>query len=486
NVVLIVVDTLRADALRAEAPGTPGLDALADDALVFPRAFAHAPMTLPSHAALFSSRLPHATGVVNNGQAVPADLPLLSDWIARDGYVTRAVVSLGTLWGTAPGTSVDRGFDTYDTRGGLMPRAPTTQARLERVVDELDPARPFFLFAHFSDPHEPYNAHSGPERLADLVWNGAPLATVTTSDMTTWNGEVELLPGANRLEIAAPDEFFVRHLECRRAGRPLPWTFEEGALRRDGRRLVAVVRGGADETARVELDLWIHDVPDEAERLRRYREEVAFVDRAVAALVLRLRERGLLDESILVLTSDHGEALGERGSWGHVETLMDELLHVPLLVRLPPGHPAERRLRARTRDLVRHVDVVPTLLELLGLPPLPGQTGVSLLHDSERVLVAETHRPEATRDRICLRDGRYKLVHVPPDAATGAPEAFEMYDLREDPGELRDVYATRGGERREWEATLRALHAAYAASARGEAGDEVELGRLRALGYARD
>ena len=99
SVVLIVVDTLRADAVldpRGQCD-TPNIDALARDGVAFERAFSHAPMTLPSHTALFSSRPPFETGVFNNWQPVREDLPLLAQWLEEYGYQTHAVISLGTL-----------------------------------------------------------------------------------------------------------------------------------------------------------------------------------------------------------------------------------------------------------------------------------------------------------------------------------------------------------------------------------------------------
>jgi hypothetical protein len=107
NVVLIVIDTLRADAI-ARVP-TPHIDSLAEAGVAFGRAFAHAPMTLPSHATLFSGRLPSTTGVVNNGQDVPGGLPLLPQRLAAQGYSTFGVISIETLWPRTPESGLDRG-----------------------------------------------------------------------------------------------------------------------------------------------------------------------------------------------------------------------------------------------------------------------------------------------------------------------------------------------------------------------------------------
>lgn len=116
NVVLIVIDTLRADAVLDPAGryDTPCIDRFAAEGIVFPRAFSAAPMTLPSHMSLFSSRPPLETGIYNNGASVREDLPLVAEWLAGHGYDTRAVLSIATLYPTHPTRTPGRGFATYD------------------------------------------------------------------------------------------------------------------------------------------------------------------------------------------------------------------------------------------------------------------------------------------------------------------------------------------------------------------------------------
>jgi arylsulfatase A-like enzyme len=199
----------------------------------------------------------------------------------------------------------------------------------------------------------------------------------------------------------------------------------------------------------------------------------------VGRLLDLLRERGLYDSSLIVFTSDHGEALGEHKTVGHVRTLYDELLHVPLVIKPPHAHPARARLAAASAELVRHIDVVPTVLELLLLPALPGQRGASLLErHGPRLHAAETHRPEAPRDLFCVRNKRHKLIFVPES------ERFELYDLVSDPGELEDVFERDGGRLTEWQALLRGMAARSAGS--GLDRDDLDpamRARLESLGY---
>jgi arylsulfatase A-like enzyme len=219
-------------------------------------------------------------------------------------------------------------------------------------------------------------------------------------------------------------------------------------------------------------------------RRRRYALEVAHADRYVGELLSELERLGLYRQSVVVFTSDHGEGLGQHGGFGHVENLSDALIRVPLIVKLPEGDARRAALASATERIASHVDVVPTLLELAGLPPLPGQRGISLLEPHDTIHIAQTSRPEAKENQLAFRDERFKMVYFPDD------ERFELYDVVVDPGELRDVFAERGHERADWPERLRSLYASARRGETGEAGeasDPEERDRmLRALGYAGD
>jgi arylsulfatase A-like enzyme len=129
-------------------------------------------------------------------------------------------------------------------------------------------------------------------------------------------------------------------------------------------------------------------------------------------------------------------------------SLYDELLHVPWILKLPAGHAREAELALAHDKFARAIDVAPTVLDLLGLPELPEQSGTSLLEGTLRVLFAETHPPAAGDDLFGLRDEAFKLVL---HAGAGP---FELFDLALDPGETRDVFAERQGERAEWQQVL--------------------------------
>ena len=481
HVVLIVVDTLRADAILDPAGRyeTPNIDALAADGIVFERAFAHAPMTLPAHTSLFASRPPLETGVLNNGQHVPEDLPLFAEWLGDFGYDTRAVISIGTLApGSEGGPGLGRGFDSYDFEFWQLASAEQVDGRLRTSLSAWQGDRPLFLFAHFSDPHEPYDSHEDDGRAATVRMDGREIGTIPTSNMTVWAETLELGPGATRFELSSEHRFKVRWFVVKEKGRDLDLTWEVGEKGKPLNQVRVVAERNGDTTAPCLVKIWLSDVPTRDELAERYVREVEYVDGYVGRIIDDLRARGVYDQSLILFTSDHGEALGEHGRVGHVEALTDEMIHVPLILKPQRAYERRAELVESSAGLVRHVDVVPTLLEMIGLPPLAGQRGASLLERADRVHLAETHKPEARKDKLCLRDDRYKMIYVVDD------DRFLMYDLQTDRGEERDVFVSMHGERPEWPEQLRVFARAAATRVliQGELDEETRRS-LEALGY---
>jgi len=407
-VVLVVIDTLRAD--RTGMYGhtratTPHLDRLAADAVRFEAARSHAPWTTPSVAALLSSRHPSALGIHDIGDRVPPDAPWLPEALRRAGYATGAVVShsfVAERWG------FDRGFDAFDASPVAGQRAVTSAAVTDAAIDFVDAhaGRPFFLFAHYFDPHFALIDH----------------------------------PEFGFRDPGPPYTGRVRS--------PVPF----------------LVFGRADAGV----------TPREArEMLRIYDAEVAHTDQEVGRLLDHLRARGLYAPALVVLTADHGEEFLEHGRIGHTRTLYDELLRVPLVVKLPGATP---RTEPRPVGLV---DVFPTLLDALDLPAPPGLAGRSLLAppDPARPVFAETSRQARLRAVVV---GDEKLVR---DLSTGRDRLF---DLSEDPAERRDLASARPRRAAE---LGRLLDAWLARSGRRGPAlppvrvDAAERERLRALGY---
>ena len=210
-----------------------------------------------------------------------------------------------------------------------------------------------------------------------------------------------------------------------------------------------------------------------------YLAEIAYTDQVVGRLMTWLREKGLLERTLVVLTADHGESLGDHGESTHAYFVYDATTHVPLVVRTPWGITGRRSLQTSG------VDVMPTVLDLAGLPPQPGIDGHSLAREildpeatGDRIAYSETYFPRyhfGWQHLRAVRSRQYKYVDAPEP---------ELYDLAQDPGETKNVY--RGFSRRAEDLRLRME--ALVKSEGGKAPerrslDPETLQRLAALGY---
>jgi hypothetical protein len=481
DLIFVVVDTLRADYVLdpRKDVDTPNLDALREAGVSFPRAYSHISWTLPSHASLFSSRPPHETGVIGNRLPLPEDLPLLAPHLVERGYRAVAVHSLISLMPIEEGTGIDRGFEVFrEPLEGGHADGGDVDAELQPLLADLAArGEPFFLFAHYSDPHEPYRSHGTRTVPGRVLLDGEPVGEIPNlAEPELLQFRFSLSPGVHELDIETKGAFEVREATCTTAdGEPVPTQFHQ-----DEGRLYAEVGHAWDHAIDVTLDLWASDVPSLKESLRRYALEVEYVDRWIGKLFASLEKHGLLENAVVVFTSDHGEGLGEHDTMSHGVNVFDELLHVPLVIRPPEGHPALSALQARRPELVRHIDVVPTVLELLGQAALPGQEGVSLLGDAPRLHEAEAHA-EWIEDHYAVFDGRWKLVWVPDR------HAWELYDLRSDPHEADNVLDEHEDELDldPWRKRIRAMEASFervAPDSTPELAPEMEA-QMRAMGY---
>ncbi|MFW5876509.1 MAG: sulfatase [Myxococcota bacterium] len=475
NVVLIVVDTLRADHVGAYGGSTPtpAMDEVARRGVRFEQAFAHAPMTGPSHGSMFTGKLPRQHGLLINGRSLPPANDTMAEILQAKGYRTAAFVSLQVLEGRY---GFARGFDTYDDtyEGGWWRIASHVNANMLPWLREND-REPFFLFAHYSDPHEPYlpparyprfRIQQGDRTVAELPADGITqsleldleagdnVLTLVRVDDTPWPLKLNTFKAAKGVDVDFDRGFRGRHLPRGRSKGRITLT-PEGDDRRTVRTLVAA-----------------RPVLSPEDRRRFYAEEVAFVDEAIGELIATLDERGLSDRTLVMITSDHGEELGERaGAFGHVHNLYDELIAVPWVMALPGRIPP----RTVVSEPVRHVDLMPTVLGLAGLESPRGIEGRSAWPPSsvgERLVFAETHRPQARADKWAVRFGRHKVIR------NVSSKTREVYDLELSPDERQTVDELA---RERAAAVLR--HAPAAPDEDHELTDR-EQEALRALGYA--
>ena len=385
NVVLISIDTLRADHLSLYGYGretSPRLDAWArSSGIVFETAVVQSSWTLPSHASLFTGLRALRHGV-NHPVRAPERLETLAEILREAGYATMGVAGGSYLH---PRFGLSQGFDLYRSTSG------TPQVELASGIEQADlwlreqgAERPFFLFFHTYEVHDPFNARE-PYFSEFGTWDITPLEDYVVSRPRG---------GPTKNGFQALKEFQVQS----KSGEKRPLTNEE---------LPMVV------------DL--------------YDSGIAYTDEMLARIFDTLKELGLDEETVVVLTSDHGEALGENGVIGH-GSLYDHNLLVPLIFALPGGEGGGRRIQ----EQVRSVDVVPTLLDLLDLPPLRGLDGVSLVPlmegRSSKVPREATTYSSLTNYGLSLRvDGRFKYIlqNNPWPKEVGE----ELYRITEDPHE---------------------------------------------------
>ncbi len=391
NVVVVTLDTLRADRLGCygfRGIDTPNIDAVAADGVLFEQATATAPMTLPSHASIFTGLVPPHHGVRDNGGFFldPA-VTTLAERMKAAGYATGAFVGawvLDSRWG------LDQGFEAYSDHFDLskykVVNLGTVQKKGDEVMDLALPwlesvkGKPFFAWIHLYDPHTPYEP---------------------------------------------PEPFAARY-----AGQP-------------------------------------------------YLGEVAYTDQVVGRLVAWLKAAGAWDDTVLVLLADHGESLGEHGENTHTFFVYDATVHVPLVIRTPWGD------RGRSRAQVATVDVMPTVLDLVGLSPQPGIDGRSLARlvldpraEAGGRAYSETYFTRfhyGWQHLRALRDGQWKYIDAPKP---------ELYKVREDPGETRNVFKAYSRRAEDLRLALEKLAGSGVQAAPDkDTLDPETLQRLAALGY---
>jgi arylsulfatase A-like enzyme len=477
DVLLVTIDTLRADHLSPYEPKrsrTPTAAALARRGTLFTQCLSQIPITLPSHASLFSGRMPHRLQLFDNTQPYSEPATLLAQRFAAAGYRTGAFISLGVL---KRSFHLNRGFQTYDDH------FPTERDRWYRLADEITGAaqrwlghsvaeRPNFLWLHYSDPHEPYTQVGDPPDTF-LYLNGKKLAELHLARKELTPLRFEPKPGANTLRFefnpaallrrdrlnrpgAKPNFAYLDQFQVLLPGGPATlqlgdgWNSQEvelhkGAVERLRMRESATARFTvSDPAARQGVVVLKGGIYLSLAQIRRsYRGEVEYADASLAKVLEELRRIGRAGNTLIILTADHGEGLGQHQLIGHVDQLYDSLLRVPLIVvdpfragRMPP----------RLTQLVRLVDLAPTILELCELPPLPAADGRSLVpllrgHSAGKrpeYTLAATFTPEAQEDLFAIRSPSWKLIYAP------ARDSCELYDLRADPGERKNVFAQQG------------------------------------------
>ncbi len=344
NVLLVTIDTLRADHLPSYGYTkirTPNLDQFANESLVFEDAIAHVPMTLPSHISILTGLLPPSHGVRDNARFIlDSKVDTIAEILKSKGYQTAAFVSAFVLDSQF---GLDQGFDMYSDNFTLVEarvdsthvarRAEETEVETESWLKQ-NSSKQFFLWVHYHDPHDPYDA-------------------------------------------------------------PEPYKKEYAASPYDG--------------------------------------EIAYTDSVFGKLINLLDQLQLKEKTIIVMTSDHGEGLGEHKEQSHSIFIYNATQHVPLMIRLPNGK------GKRIKGVVSQIDIAPTILEWLGLHPDQQMQGKSLIpliegkEQTKRVAYSESIFPQLHYGFSPLKaisTEEYKFIDAPTP---------ELYDRKNDRSELKNL-----------------------------------------------
>jgi choline-sulfatase len=388
NIILISVDTLRADRLRANSPSaeaTPNIDKLLDGGTSFSQETSMVPLTLPSHVSTLTSTYPFVTGVEDNGDRLAPGAVTLAGTLRSHGYHTAAFLGSFVL---DRRFGLDQGFDTYDSPSASLNSDSSDPGDIKRKGEAVAEAgemwlnthadRPFFLFLHIYDLHTPYNLTAA----------------------------------------------------------------------------------------------------EEAKYGKGYDGELRYIDHVIGDVWDYLAAHDLVDKSLIVFTSDHGEGLGDHGEITHGFFIYQSTLHVPLIIHWPAGRAL---MPERVDTPATLLDLSPTILDAVRLAVPQAMQGKSLLAaaGSRRDIFSESLYPRkhfGTSALASLRSGHYKYIEAPRP---------EFYDLAQDPGELTNLYAGRASIASAYRERLTQLRQIYKPRAQGAQNvlSPEAIERLHALGY---
>lgn len=453
NILLVVVESLRYDAIsRAKgAASSPNMQQLITEGAAFRSCFSHSPDSQPALASLLSSRLPQEHGLMRNGNELGEGVALLQEWLGKRGYNTFAAMGLANSRPAHAGRGLDRGFSKLVTFPNELAGADEVVDSFGEFLGETPKDEPWFGLLQLTETRQPFDAGVDERVEAQLSRDGESPETLSIGDNCWWERKTMLPPGRTRFTVRSDVPMRVLRFQAKAGKRLLEARFESGAPLAPGKSFVISVENPDGEPVACALEGWFHDAPTLAEARKRYRREIEAVDQALGRLVEELRNREMYDNTLIVLTSDHGLALGEHGHLGRGSALYDEFLHVPLLIKPVKDDARVEQLRLSLADLTRLIDVVPTVLDLASVNPMPGADGSSLLEHRRRELMAESHPGGPNGSSFAIRDERCKLV------LDAEANLFVMHDLRSDTLEQEDVFPLQGQNRPDWQRRLGAL-----------------------------
>ena len=450
HVIFISMDTTRADHFGCYGNTwirTPAVDALAGESLLFSNYYTVTPVTLPSHTSLFTGKYPINHGVPANGYMVNKKNRMLAEYLKAEGFDTIGFIGAFPL---SKWFDFSQGFDYYDERFEKHTRDENVsrhQRSAQQVTDEViayfdqkDIPDHLFLFVHYFDPHNPYEP---PLKYKKMYKH----------DYREYNEVIE------------------------------------------GRGPLAKSNGETGNNSETGNNQDTGITAQQKKKARYYAGEISYMDHHIGRLLEYLRARKILDRSVLVLTSDHGENLfWDRNPFSHGWDTNQGVIKAVCIIRTPAAVSKPRKVE----QLVSNIDVLPTLLRYLKLP-VPGnldgeafdleggQEGLSAaeryVESSKPTKITNNSRWRNINNARCIISGEYKYILTP------YLKAEEFYDLFRDPFECRNLMDSREsdimakikamkGKLHKWIFSARPMKSKFQDNQKKET-----IERLRSLGY---
>ncbi len=468
NILFIVMDSVRASNLSCygyHRPTTPNLDKFAAEGVLFEQAISEGCWTLPVHTSLFTGLYPSHHGVTISKSALPENVPTLASLLSDHGYQTCCFSNNAYI---SEASGLARGFQTMEDVWRIVNPRGIKRTPLSRLIVQLRKlgraGEPLIALVRFV------------RRVRKIVKGGRNTrdkgADLTNKMIRQWLSE--------SWQKDKPFFMFVNYMECHEKYNPpqpydrkfMPEKYSHWRVLQVGTDKAHILKA-SEKRKREDLEILT----------ALYDGEINYLDHKIGELLQHLEQQGLADDTVVVITSDHGDSLGEHDAIGHRMVLYEQLIHVPLLVRyrkhFKPG--------TRVPEPVQLSDLYPTFLELagVGLDKAESNGFVSLLQLDrlrERPYTVSENTAPRSLDGLemrALRTRRYKLIWK-------ANGEHELYDLEQDAGETRNLYQaeTKTAEKLlRWMEQWQQQHAGQKLEAREAEHDEALAARLRALGY---
>jgi len=518
NIVLIVLDTLRADRMSCygyERRTTPLIDAFAEDATLFERAVVPGQWTIPSHASLFTGEYPTTHMTTQIYDTLGEDMTTVAELLGADGYKTVGFCN-NPLLGVVD-NELDRGFDEFYNYGGAVPNYPDIKRSRPKLFSRLA-ERYTRLMRRITAPFQNQFAHNNlllqiaMHPLIVPLWQGS--VNFKGDTKRSLHDVVGYMRAHRKRDSEQPLFTFINLMETHLPYRvPARFTREFAPYYEDDKEAQGFMRGYNREHYRWMIPL-TEPLGELEDRVLNdlYDAEVAYQDRLLRRLLKDLNKPRVRDNTMVIITSDHGEGLNNHDFVGHSLVAYDDLVRVPLMVRYPEKYAAGRRVSS----LVSTRRVFHSMLDAAGIQPGGEKTdhapidvkGLSLArtlngYDTEEETVfAEAYTPatllslmenenpsaiDAFRCRSMRRaayQDRYKLITV-------GDEPDELFDVLDDPREKNNLLTAHPDKVVKLQASLNSFvqdaearrPANWESARRVNLDDEQISERLRALGY---